>query len=117
MPKDSFSVRWEGFVVPPRTGRYTFAVRSDDGTRMWVAGAKVLEDWTARSVATTRGRVMNLESGKAYPVKLEYFENSSGALVSLLWTGPGILTLTPVPPECLRPPQNYRALPGPPTRE
>ena len=35
---DTFSVRWDGWVVPDSTGSYTFYTLSDDGARLSVNG-------------------------------------------------------------------------------
>ncbi len=38
VPATQFSVRWSGFVKPPKAGRYTFLVVYDDGARLYFDG-------------------------------------------------------------------------------
>ncbi|HWM93306.1 MAG TPA: PQQ-dependent sugar dehydrogenase [Thermoanaerobaculia bacterium] len=80
--KDTFSVRWTGKVEAKVSGPHTFLVRADNGARLWVNG-KLLVD------AQNRGTVQ-LESGKRYDLRLEYYENKGTAAVQLLWSAPGL---------------------------
>jgi len=34
--KDTFSVRWTGYVRPDKSDKYTFDVSSDDGVRLFI---------------------------------------------------------------------------------
>ncbi|MHC4503614.1 MAG: PA14 domain-containing protein, partial [Planctomycetota bacterium] len=104
MPKDNFSVRWEGAIVPPATGAYVLTLKSDDGARLWVRGRQLLDNWGPQTVTLTLAPIP-LEAGRPCEVKLEYMEGPGDASVSLLWTGPGVPAAVPIPSECLRPPQ------------
>jgi subtilisin-like proprotein convertase family protein len=42
---DFFSVRWAGQLRIDVSGSYTFRYLSDDGQRLWIDGAKVLDRW------------------------------------------------------------------------
>jgi hypothetical protein len=77
--KDTFSVRWTGQVEARMTGPHTFLVRADNGARLWIDG-KLLQN---------RGTIQ-LEAGKRYDLRLEYFENRGAAMVQLLWSAPGL---------------------------
>ncbi|RYY91596.1 MAG: hypothetical protein EOO11_22485, partial [Chitinophagaceae bacterium] len=53
---DHFSARYTGVLRPTKSGQWTFAVRGDDGFRLWVDGRKVIDLWedhgaTLRTVA------------------------------------------------------------------
>ena len=86
---DEFSVRWTGQLVPPVTGTYELTVTGDDGFRLDVAGTRVLDEWTPTPRARARSAMLDFEAGKAYDVKLEYFENIRDAEVRLNWRQPG----------------------------
>jgi beta-glucosidase len=86
---DEFSVRWTGQLVPPVTGKYELTVTGDDGFRLDVAGQRVLDEWTPTPRARARTAMLDFEAGKAYDVKLEYFENIRDAEVRLNWRQPG----------------------------
>ena len=86
---DEFSVRWTGQIVAPVTGKYEVTVTGDDGFRLDVAGARVLDEWTPTPRARARTAMLDFEAGQAYDVKLEYFENIRDAEVRLNWRQPG----------------------------
>jgi ferric-dicitrate binding protein FerR (iron transport regulator) len=85
---DYFSVRWSGFVEPAASGPHTFHVVSDDGARLWVDGKLLIDDWTVRGTRERTGTI-ELEAGRLYEIRLEYFECVSIAGVRLLWSWPG----------------------------
>ena len=87
-PADEFGVRWTGRITPPATGSYTFATRSDDGVRLWLGTALLIDNWTVHPLETNTATV-TLVGGVPYGIRLEYFEAGFDALVSLYWTGPG----------------------------
>ncbi|MCC6650115.1 MAG: glycoside hydrolase family 3 C-terminal domain-containing protein, partial [Candidatus Eisenbacteria bacterium] len=82
LPIDLFSVRWTGSLRVPVTGDYDLATRADDGTRLWIDGRRVIDDWTDHGPVTRPARV-HLEAGVAYDLKLEYYENGGGAMAQL----------------------------------
>jgi glucose/arabinose dehydrogenase len=89
VPADGFRVRWTGEVEAPSSGTFTFHLRSDDGARLWLGGAKLIDDWGPHAAHTARGTVA-LVAGQRYSLVLEMHDESGGALVRLLWSGPGI---------------------------
>jgi hypothetical protein len=70
--KDSFSARWVG-THTFRAGTYTFSARSDDGIRVWVDGALVIDAWKNQA-ATTYTATRPLAAGE-HQVKVEYYKN------------------------------------------
>ncbi|MHC4504345.1 MAG: protein kinase domain-containing protein, partial [Planctomycetota bacterium] len=103
LPEDEFSVRWEGFIVPPATGDYELGIRSDDGVRLWVEGEQLLDKWGGGIIKFISPPIP-LEGGRPHEVRLEYMEQRVDAKVSLLWRGPGMAEAVPIPSEHLRPP-------------
>jgi beta-glucosidase len=84
LPEDGFSVRWTGKLTPPKSGFYALALRSDDGSRLYVNGKLVVDDWGDHA-PTLKTAEIELVGGKSYDVRLEYFEGIIGASVELLW--------------------------------
>ena len=84
LPEDRFSVRWTGKLTPPKSGRYVLALRSDDGSRLFLDGKLVVDDWGDHP-PTLKTAEIELVGGKAYDLRLEYFEGIVGASVELLW--------------------------------
>lgn len=80
---DSFSIRWNGYVKPTQTKKYTFATSDDDGVRLWVNGQQIINQWKNGS-ATNKGSI-NLSAGKYYAIRVEYFENTGKAKMKLSW--------------------------------
>jgi beta-glucosidase len=89
LPNDEFSVRWTGQLVPPATGAYELSVTGDDGFRLDVGGKRVIDEWTSAPRARARTATVDLEAGKPYDVKLEYFEAVRDSEIRLAWRPPG----------------------------
>ena len=82
---DHFSVRWTRALNFP-AGTYRFDVFSDDGVRLWVNNALVIDEWRNQ----TDGRFnAGVALNGATSLRLEYFENDGRAAVALGWTPPG----------------------------
>lgn len=97
VPADNFSVRWTGTLTVPTTGTYRFQTRSDDGVRLWVNGAQVINNWTDHSPTNNTTGNISLTAGQRVAVVLEYYERGGGAVMQLRWRRPGQLTYVAVP--------------------
>lgn len=84
VPADEFSVRWTGKMVPDRSFDGWLGASSDDGVRLWVDGRLVVDDWREHSAAAT-GLPFRFEAGRAYDVRLEYYEKAGLAAARLVW--------------------------------
>jgi hypothetical protein len=84
---DNFSVRWTGFVEPKSSETYTFYTIGDDGIRLYVDGKLVVNDWSNHGPRERSGTI-SLKAGQNYPIQLEYYESSGGAVAKLLWSSP-----------------------------
>jgi hypothetical protein len=85
---ESFSVRWTGFVEPLFNETYTFKTFSDDGSRVWVNGQLINDDWKIQRGGNTTSGTIALLAGQRYSIKVEFFENSGGAAMQLFWSSP-----------------------------
>jgi beta-glucosidase len=79
-PIDHFSVRWTGYFVPKESGDYQFFTSADDGVRLYINDEIGIDDWTPHS-QTMDTVARHLEGGKAYKIRLEYFEDVGSAIV------------------------------------
>jgi beta-glucosidase len=77
-PVDHFSARWTGYFVPQAEDDYKFYVSADDGARLYVDDALVIDDWKNHA-ETLDTYSTHLEAGKAHKVRLEYFESTGTA--------------------------------------
>lgn len=100
-PSDLYSVRWTGELVPFTTGVHVLSTISDDGIRLWLDDELLIDNWTLHG-ATEDSVTVSLEAGRAYPLRIEYFEHTGSAVARLLWTPPGGVKAV-VPPRALRP--------------
>jgi YVTN family beta-propeller protein len=89
VPADNFSVRWTGWVEAPAAGSYMFQTLSDDGVRVWVNGALVVNNWTAHSPTLNTSSTITLAANQRAAIMVEYQEFGGGATMSLRWLPPG----------------------------
>ena len=89
---DNFSVRWTGQVEAPVSGNYVFTTIADDGVRVWVNNALVIDNWNDHAPTTDNSKVMALVAGQKYSIRVEYYESAVGAVARLGWSYPGVGT-------------------------
>lgn len=94
VPADDFSVRWIGKLVPTMSGKYRFGAIADDGVRIYLDGKLIAEDWTQHAPRTVTGEV-ELQAGKSYDLKMEYYESKIGAVAKLVWQPPAVKAGSP----------------------
>ncbi|MBU0491475.1 MAG: hypothetical protein KKA73_25435 [Chloroflexi bacterium] len=83
IPVDHFSARWTGEIYASSTSLYTFYMTVDDGGRLWVDDALLLDKWYNQPV-TTHTATMYLTQGY-HKVKMEYYEDVWYAVAQLRW--------------------------------
>ena len=84
-----FSFRWTGEIKAPTSGFYTFYARTDDGVRLTVNGQLLIDFFKDRPARESVGTI-NLEAGKKYTIRMEYYENYGRAVAELRWSGPEV---------------------------
>ena len=82
----TYSVRWTGQVQAKYSGPTTFYITADDGVRLTIDEALVIDDWNSHAV-TENAATLNLVAGQRYDLRLEFFEEAGGAEVHLSWVG------------------------------
>jgi beta-glucosidase len=83
-----WSAKWTGTLVPPATGTYTFSLTSDDGSRLFVSGQQVIDNWRNQA-ANTETATVSLTAGQPVPVEVDYYQAGGLSSVSLGWQPPG----------------------------
>ncbi len=78
-----FAARFEGFLIVPETGDYTFFLNANTAARMKLGTELLVEATGAESDAT-----LGLEAGR-HAVTLEFFAQNGAPAFSLEWQGPG----------------------------
>lgn len=82
---EEFSVRWTGMVVPRYSETYTFHTTTDDGVRLWVDGQLIINKWQDQGATEWTGPI-TLEAGRAYSIKMEFYDRFWGAVAKLSWS-------------------------------
>ena len=81
---DNFSIRWTGTLTPPVTGLYLLRLETDDGVRFFLDDSLLIDQWVNRG-ETADVVSVKLEAGRAYNVRIEYFENVGVSLARFKW--------------------------------
>ncbi|WP_372392588.1 glycoside hydrolase family 3 C-terminal domain-containing protein [Xanthomonas sp. NCPPB 3582] len=89
LEKDDFSVRWHGQLLPPVTGDYDLQIAADDGVRLYLDGKLLIDQWADAPRMRGGNASVRLEAGKAYDLRVEYYEATRDAGVRLAWRMPG----------------------------
>jgi beta-glucosidase len=95
-----YSIRWTGKLVPPRTQTYFLSLTSDDGSRLFLDGKKVVDNWGEHGMSPKSGAV-ELEAGKAYDLRIEYYQCGGEAGMRLGWRDPRDHTPNPTLAEAM----------------
>jgi PA14 domain len=99
---DYFSVRWTGQLMALFSEPYTFTTQIDEGVRLWVNGALLIDQWMTRT-ALSQSTPIPLVAGRRYDIKMEYFEGTGPAMAKLYWRSTS-QPMEIVPAACLFPP-------------
>ncbi|HYH99766.1 PA14 domain-containing protein, partial [Hyalangium sp.] len=73
--------------MPRYSETYTFYTRSNDGVRLWVNGQLLIDNWTVHALEEDRGTI-TLQAGRAYSLRMEFYENRGTATAQLKWSSP-----------------------------
>lgn len=76
-----FSVRWTRQMIFPG-GDMLFSLKSDDGVRLWVDWATVIDQWGGSDGKTTFTQEKNVQPG-THTVVVEYYQGAGDAKVGL----------------------------------
>lgn len=85
VPAEHWSARFMGKVKPKFTETYTFYVRGDDGFRLWVNNAQIVNDWSVGAEREASGTIA-LTAGTEYDIRLEYFQSTAQGSLRLSWS-------------------------------
>jgi beta-glucosidase len=89
---NEFSVRWNGNLIPASTGDYRFGLRCEGsfGFRLYLDGKRLTDEWEKTGDGGMT-RLVHLEQGHAYPIRVEYAHRKWEATAHLLWEAPDFL--------------------------
>jgi glucose/arabinose dehydrogenase len=81
---DNFSVRWVGTRSFATTRNYTFTATADDGVRVYLDGALIIDQW--KDQAPTSYTATRRVTAGNHEVRMEYYERGGGAVARLTIT-------------------------------
>ncbi len=84
---DEFSVIWEGYIEAPSTDLYAIGINADNGVNFYFQDSLQIRFDNVHH-PLQRSFEVNLEKGKKYPVKIEYFSYGNDPQIHLLWGKP-----------------------------
>ncbi|OYZ00355.1 MAG: beta-1,3-glucosyltransferase [Sphingobacteriia bacterium 28-36-52] len=84
LASDHYSIRYTGFLTPDKTGIYELGLEGNDGYRLYINNQLLIDQWAKVSYrrATTK---IQLERGKSYALKVEFFESKGNGKIKFLW--------------------------------
>ncbi|WP_419252911.1 alkaline phosphatase family protein [Caulobacter sp. ErkDOM-YI] len=85
---DSVAVVFEGYLHIAAAGAYSFALASDDGSKLYIDGKQVVDNDGDHGVVTANGNI-DLQPGK-HAIRVEWFNGGGGAWLGAYFAGPGI---------------------------
>jgi len=92
-------LRFRGYVAAPVDGLFAFHVDSDDGSRLRIGDAVVVDNDGLHG-PTARSGLVALAAG-LHPITIEYFNRSGGKVLEVSWTPPGSEERRGIPPSAL----------------
>lgn len=108
---DNFSVRWTGQIKAPVDGDFTISTTSDDGVRVWIDGAEVIDNWTTHGPADDYSPPLDWTAGSTHDIEMTYYERGGGEEAVLDWSYPGqdreVIPQASLFPAIIRPTMNY----------
>ncbi len=85
----SFSIRWEGVLVPPVSGKYAIGGEAFNGFNIYIDGQKVVTGRKSDHDPRREYEFIELEAGKKYDFRFDYLQNNTEyAIARLLWDKP-----------------------------
>ncbi len=96
--EEHFGFVYSGFIRVPADGVYAFFTESDDGSRLYIGDALVVDNDGLHGLAEKEG-VIALAAG-LHPIRVEFFEKTGGDGLTVSYEGPEI-SKKPIPSDAL----------------
>ena len=84
---EQFGLKFSGGISIPHTGKYTFFITSDDGSRLYLDGHLLLDDDGDHAPQEKVGEI-ELQEGD-HPIVVTYYQNAGPMELKVEWSGPG----------------------------
>ena len=84
-----FCARFRGRVTAPKSGTYQFSLSSDDGSKLFVDNALIINNDGLHGARRYTGPKAGVSAGQVLEFEVQFFERHGGKNVVLLWKPPG----------------------------
>ncbi|TVR42697.1 MAG: hypothetical protein EA402_11200 [Planctomycetota bacterium] len=86
--RTDISGRFIGTLVVEVSGNYTFFTNSDDGSRLFIDGEEIVDNWGMHGMQLREGSI-DLEAGRSYAIQVDWMQGGGGAGLIVEWQPPG----------------------------
>ena len=80
-----FSARWRGKIHVPEDGYYMFGSNNDDGTRLFVDGIQLINDWSGHPPQWLSSKPIFLNAGE-HDFQVDFYDGASGGQAKIYWS-------------------------------
>ena len=94
-PSEDVIVRFTGSIRSDSTQNISFLATADDGTKLYIDGVLVANDWFDKGGGGTTTDPISFTAGVPKTIELMYYENGGGANVFLYWNQSGSMQIIP----------------------
>jgi hypothetical protein len=84
---NEFGYIYRGYLLVPVDGIYTFFIESNDGSKLYINNAELIDNDGGHSAKEESGKIA-LRVGE-YALKVKYFQMGAGKMLRVSWEGPG----------------------------
>jgi beta-glucosidase len=85
---DNFGIRWTGYLVPPLSGEYSIGASGFNAFEIYL-DEELLLSFNNIHHPSYSYETVELEAGRSYPIRVEFYETVNDAKMRLLWSPPG----------------------------
>jgi beta-glucosidase len=71
--QESFSMRMEGYFAPKESGTHTLSLTAVGWGKLYLDGKVIIDHTSDSDMGKQLTKVLKLEGGKSYPIKMEYY--------------------------------------------
>ncbi|WP_430907143.1 gliding motility-associated C-terminal domain-containing protein [Maribacter sp. 2-571] len=86
--RETFAIRYSGFIAITTGGSYTFYTQSDDGSKLFIDGAEIVNNDGAHGFRERSGTI-TLAPG-TYQIEIPFFERFGGERLEVRYEGPSL---------------------------
>jgi beta-glucosidase len=84
---ENFSIRWKGNFTAPKSGRYEFRIRGDDGYRLYIDGKLLIDKWENQDMQG-HSAYINFDSASQHSIRVDYYQEIGIGAIFLDWALP-----------------------------